>query len=451
MTEETPKTEDKPKATKPKPGSRAKLYMEIAAAIDGMHPGFPPFPASFHVVEPEPGVRLLLLADSNRVVSYVKNDALSVMILSYFNNSGKNRFVMTAAQSREATLTWMFNATPIAEPPAVCELSAPGLTFHRLPFDVPEDSFATPPLFEELLSRCSNNMALAAFIGSLFYPQADRQQYVWVHGEGENGKGAIAYVLQRLLGQSFHSENVPDMKYGPNQFWTSSFLSKRFVLFPDCTSPEFPQSGLFKSLTGGDVVRIEKKGRDAFSAELHCKFMFFSNEELIISSQKSDQRRAIFCHIEPIKEKTDGYYEKLWAEAPLIMRECLSVYRQACPTHGTIALEDDSLHLADMQDAEYINIFERCFNKIKDEHLLAKDRAFVSGSDMQSLLVLCGLKNPRDQNKCVSFFMRHYNIRKVQVDGSRVYVGLAKRELAVVSPYGFSTSKRRSDQLGSRK
>lgn len=234
--------DEQPAVKKPglKGSVKAKLYMEIAMAVSGGHPGLPPFPHKFHVVEPEDGVRLLVLEKPNRVACYCAQEGLAGAILRYCNRLGKSRFMLTFDDAKNAAKVWMHTVESIPEPAAVAELSDERLAFHRLPFDVPRETFDTPPLFEEFLSRCTNRLALAAFIGSLFEPDADRQQYVWIHGAGDNGKGSLAYVLKNVLGRSFHSETVPDPKRGPNSFWTSAFVGKRLVLFPECSNPQFP-------------------------------------------------------------------------------------------------------------------------------------------------------------------------------------------------------------------
>lgn len=435
------------KAAGHKKPDKAKLYMEVATAIDGLHPRLPAFTGKFHVVEPQPGARLLLKENDRREVQYCSIEALGGEILRYCNSViGKSRFLLTMTQAREAAQVWFNIKKAIPEPRGMAELSSTELAFHRLPFDLPPyDDLGVSPLFAEILSRCTNWKALTAFIGSLFDQRADRQQYLWVHGAGRNGKGALGNLLERTLGGSFHTDQVPDVRRGTSPFWTSSFLGKRLVLFPDCNSPQFPQSGLFKSMTGGDLTRIERKGKDAYSMRLNCKFMFFSNEELIISSQTADMRRAIYCHVDPITTVPDAaYYDKLWAEAPYILRDCIDVYNDLCPTHGAIPVEESLEHLTDLFDAKLDNFFHRYFVKTDDSSLAPDQRNFVSPGDMQSAFADAKIDNPREQNKYLDYFFRAYAVEKIDLGSTnsppfrRRYVGLKKIPgLILPSTYRF--------------
>ncbi len=419
---------------KPKSGSnKAKDYNEILAGLDGLNPKLPTFGHRFHVSEPQPGVRLLLKEGELQQVGLVGEDALAGPIMTYCNNRiGKPRLMVTMTQAREVARMWMHSSAPVAEPKPVAMLSEPGLTFHRLPFD--PDAGACP-VFTELLERCTNAKALMVFIGSLFDPDADRQQYVWLHGGGNNGKGSLARLLSRLLGPAYHSEVVPDAKRGVNQFWTASFLGKRLVAFPDCNSPQFPQGGLFKSLTGGDSIRIEKKNRDPFSVELNCKFLFLSNEQVVLSSQTSDMRRAIYCFVGPISSPPDPDYEKkLWAEAPQILWICQAAYRDWCGPGARIQVEGDIEELTALHDARFEDLFYRHFDKVQDDHLPMDSREYVTPVDLAGVFREQSITNSREQRKYIEFWERRFGVQGYRpphsVDGARPgrrYVGMRRK------------------------
>jgi hypothetical protein len=237
-----------------------------------------------------------------------------------------------------------------------------GLCFHRLPFDIIEKpSDRNHPLWDELMSRCSDPGALQAFIGSLFIPQSDRQQYLWLYGQGLNGKSTIIKFLDRCFGPAAFSTETPTKE---DKFWTYRLLGKRLVTFGDCADHEFPSSQKFKMLTGGDKIPIEPKGRQAFNAELMCKFVFGSNEKLYISGQKADVRRAIFCKIDPIKGDIDpDYLNRLWSEAPSILGECLMKYDHLCTTdHNPIPTDSQEIEcLIEQNETDLNYLFERYF------------------------------------------------------------------------------------------
>jgi hypothetical protein len=128
---------------------------------------------------------------------------------------------------------------------------------------------------------------------------------------------------------------------------------------PDCGNFKFPSAGLFKTLTGGDPITIEKKGQQAYTALLNCKFLFTSNELPSLSSEKSDKRRAIFCRMadgDRVVWSAD-FEDRLWAEGGAFLWHCLERYRALCPNHGPIPVDNKDL-------AEWVSILEEPFEQV---------------------------------------------------------------------------------------
>jgi hypothetical protein len=403
---------------------KVETYLEVILGINNTHPGLSQWPYKFHVYEPKSGVKELLLEGDNQVVSYVSKQALVSVIVSFFNSCGKRKLYLTHREAQEVANMWMSMIEPIQEPKAISFKSADGLTFHRLIFDLPEASFETAPLFEEFLSRCSNNIALCAFIGSLFDPQADRQQYIYLHGQGQNGKGALTFLLRNILGPSCHTDFVPK-ESRINNFWTYSFLGKRLVIFPECDQPSFPSSAFFKTLTGGDSIRIERKHGDAYSTELMCKFLFLSNEELTISGGMADLRRAIFCHVGPIKGNPDPqYYASLMLEAPRIIRECIDIYNNLCPNHGPIPVEEKAEAQSSIVDEKYISLFDKYFVTSENEN------DYVSASDVQLVFSSNKIFSTNICGKYLESWKNNMGIKKVRIKDTKRwgYSGMSKKD-----------------------
>lgn len=388
---------------------KVETYLEVIAAINGLHPGLPPWPHKFHVYEPETGIKELLLENHNRVVTHVNDNALTSAIVSYCNSSGKPKLYLTNRDAQEVARMWINMTTAIEKPIGVSFKSDPGLAFHRVDFDLPQNaSFDTPPLFEEFLTRCGNKIALCAFIGSLFDEKANKQQYLYIHGEGGNGKGALVSLLRRVLGPSSHGEVAP-AKNKINNFWTSTFIGKRLVVFNECDQPDFPASGFFKSLSGGDAIRIEKKNKEAYSTELNCKFIFLSNEELSISSSIADQRRAIFCKVEKIKTKEKAsYHDDLYAEAPKILRECIDIYKQVCPEGGSIPVETMADEQASVIDEKYYSMFDKHFKK--------SACGYVTASEIQLVFAQENINSTNLMGKYLQFWTNNLDLKRKQVN-----------------------------------
>jgi hypothetical protein len=268
---------------------------------------------------------------------------------------------LTAKDARESAVDWLACAEPMPMPRMVLFKDEDGLCFHRLPFNLDLDM--DTPLFDELMSRASDPMAIKCFIGSLFHENADQQQYMWLFGDGRNGKGTLQRFMEKLMGPAYITKVTPDKR--GDKFWTSTLIGKRLVGLPDCDNSEFPTTGLFKMLSGGDSVPIERKSKDGYSIKLNCKFVFSSNEKPQLTSQASDLRRAIYIELEPIGVEPDGEYEDyLWGEASGIVAKCLECYAEEVGVkHGEIPVNSEKLNeLVGENEEEWEGVFTDYFD-----------------------------------------------------------------------------------------
>lgn len=353
------------------PGGRerippAVLYRAIARAIgDDVQRELPAFPRRFHVVETAPGVRRVVEELGDLVVRDVNPEAVTNAIVGYAARdlAGRPGFTFDVRSSRNAMEYWRAIVDPVPEPPAVRWADEEGLTYSRLPWRLeaspPPD--AATPLFNELFGRITNAPALIEWIGSLFDQAADRQQYVWLFGQGQNGKGALLRFLAKVLGHAFRAKQPPSQT---DTHWTSGLIGARLVAFPDCNAYGFPATGLFKSLSGGDLVDINPKFERSYTAELSCKFLFLSNERPQLSSERADMRRAIYCEVAPIPLDPDPAYEAaLWAEGGHFLSRCIYNYRTHYPHGGPIKVET-----AELED--WVANVEERWEALAAEHLV---------------------------------------------------------------------------------
>jgi len=221
-------------------------------------------------------------------------------------------------------------------PPApILSKSQKGLCFMRLPFDyVQSGNLPIPYHFQEFCGRSNDPEVMKAFIGSLFVAESYRQQYLYIFGRGGDGKGTLFNLLEKMMGQTFTAEDVPE-KIAP--FWTSGLIGKRLCVFPDLEDPKFPFSSRFKKLTGDDAIRVEGKYKDKYTAKISTKFIMASNDQMKNLTERADERRALYIIMKPFTGAANpNYLEFLWSEAPSIYSQCIEAYRRECPNHGMI-------------------------------------------------------------------------------------------------------------------
>lgn len=316
-----------------------------------------------------------------------------------------------------------------------------GLCFERWPwtFEQVTCNFDAqcPPIYEELLCRVSNADAMCMFFGSLFDPASDRQQYLYIYGSGQNGKGSIARVFQKVLGRAFRSE-VPPSKNGGSQFWTSGLINVRLACFFDCNNNKFPRTGVFKSLTGGDPIRIERKNKQAYTTEIETKFMFLSNNLPDLSGEKADMRRAIYCQFLPTEVIPDPNYEtRLAKDALQFVQYCYNLYERTVsrPMLATIPVDNEELSMiVEENELEYSSVLDDYFEV---DH---ESSQYLTGKGFHAALEnLARVKNDRkylssnwigDFKKFIA--RRDVTIVRKRLNGKRivVYLGLSVKPSA---------------------
>lgn len=298
----------------------------------------------------EPPQRFAIWAreDYERVVVEIVDDEILVSdisaVCSMVTTVCRERFTESEIwQSTDRLISsavnfWFMSAIPIKNPPRYGWKGEPGIVIRRIPYERQE---GPTPTWDELMSRISNAEALQCFIGSVLVSESYVQQYVWLYGQGGEGKGELAKFLSYVLGHTHTSQQVPGLN---DRFWTWGIRHSRLVVFADCNNRSFVTSGLFKSLTGDDSVRVEVKGGRVLHQRIGAKYLFLSNEKPDLSSEVADRRRIIYCEASAHNSKHNRNYDKLlMKEGGHFLTKCLNLYLSRCPDHGPIEADHTAI------------------------------------------------------------------------------------------------------------
>lgn len=386
--------------------------------------------------------------DEDNVARLVSETYVITSITKYVNDQEwgyRNNFKPTFIDDVKSIFsTWCGLAPELSYyPKSVALKEDPSYCFYRLPW-----SLNTPAklegceLFSELLGRCNNSEALLAWIGSLFVPEAYRQQYVWMYGEGMNGKGTLMRLLYKALGHK--AAMFTEAPAGSDKFWASTLVGKRLIMFEDCNHYGFPMTGLFKTLTGNDTIRSELKGKDSVNVPFDGMFMFASNEVPAISSQKSDTRRCIFVEMQAIEKEPDPWYEaQLWQELPKFLAAAVAFYLEKCPERGMIKVDGAVTDELAATNEEWLDAFCQQ-NFIIDQgpaHLLEHERPFMTGIQLQWLFKEEHIDKRQERN-IRAYLKRKFSIyrpKTVRISSTKYqdrYVGIKiKKSGPYVSPH----------------
>lgn len=413
------------------------LYKALSEAIEtGRAPiGGGPFNDRFYACQPPHGPRVILEGIANNCVRIVPREVVGYSIAKW-SNEGAPGYNFLPRQLSGAVEYWLANAPSVPMPKPWAELSDPDLTFSRLPWDLDIDSETAPtPLFDEMLGRFSNSAAIRCFIGSLFYPESDRQQYLWIYGDGDNGKGALAWILKKALGESYASRDAAKAK--DSAWFTGGLIGKRLVVFPECNHFSFPMTAICKSVTGGDRVECERKYESSFDSELSCKLVFMSNEQPDLTSQKANLRRVIYSECETFKgEGNESYKGRLWEEARDFLIKCKKDYIQSYPNHGRIQCDTEAVEmLAESNECHFEKFFtdhfEPCPIVILENGGYDLTKGHAVPGEVMSAFKNARILNPREQHSYLRYANRRWGVKMVRVrvcEGVQrnVYMGMRR-------------------------
>lgn len=383
------------------------------------------FPRRFHVVRDGAGRPTILEELPGKVVRYVISATVVEAIRSYcaVQLAAVEGAGLTHPAADDCFKLWLSQVPPLEIPPAsVAELSEPVLTYRRFDFDAPVVRDASiPPNFASLTARWTKQDAVVAFLGSLFFREADRQQYLFLYGQGNDGKGALLRFLKRLFGDAYQTLGV---KTPADRFWDMKHFGKRIAGFVDLDDSSFLKSGAFKSLVGNDPVYFEEKGLMGFTAIPTCKVIIASNWKPNVSGSRSDLRRLIYSELPGVdietSDKDTSFESRLWDERKEIVTYCKSMYAEMCPNHSRIpcALAGD---IGRENDADDAALFSKYF--------LATPNARTKADIVSRALSESGIRSNQEKKRLKEVWSRLFNISFVHEQDANYYEGMELRPL----------------------
>ena len=206
--------------------------------------------------------------------------------------------------------------------------------------------------------------AFRAWIFGIFDPRNHGRQALWLQDRGYSGKSSVFRSLEKFIGR--HA--VGSISHGSlgNQFGYASVYGKRLVIYGDNKNPKLLHQEKIHSILGGDIVSIERKGIDPFSAPIHAKLLVASNVPPEVDLfARSEVTRILYIPLhEPPEESMLAYTkhrdgkvmrhkdgtpifvggnleEKLFPEIPAFLATCARDYAELCPNHTDIVLSSE--------------------------------------------------------------------------------------------------------------
>lgn len=119
-----------------------------------------------------------------------------------------------------------------------------------------------------------------------FYRSYPIQKAIMLIGTGANGKSVYLNLLRNLLGD----HNVVSQtlqRLSEDRFATAQLYQKNANIFADLETKALKNTGIFKSLTGGDYLTCDRKYKDPFDFLNYAKLLFSCNQ-MPSTSDESD-------------------------------------------------------------------------------------------------------------------------------------------------------------------
>lgn len=145
-------------------------------------------------------------------------------------------------------------------------------------------------------------------------------------GKGNTGKSQIKKIVEKIVGND--NISTTDLQQLNERFGTSSIYQKRVSGCNDMSYQRVADMSTFKSLTGGDQIMFEFKGRTPFFGTHKGVLWFNCNEMPLFGGDKGDwvyeRILPIYCGKPvPENERDPHLFEKMWKEKDTIIRIAL--------------------------------------------------------------------------------------------------------------------------------
>jgi hypothetical protein len=331
------------------------------------------FKRRFHVLEVERGVYRFLEQLPNQVMAYTTEQAVVNALIDFTaelpGDDDWKHYKLSASKIGSVVAYWLGlpEALFTQKIVPVLEKSQAGFCWHRLAVDAKEGPC---PLFDSFLRHVTTNQeAFLAFAGGTLDPEFRRQFYLWLRGDGGDGKGTFMRFMRHVY-QNAYAAMPSSTKALESQFLSSGIVGKRIAAFQDCHNPKLVQSEFVMQLTGGDPLRIEPKGKDAYTTDVDALVIVSSNFKPNFTNSPAHIRRAVICEMAP-REELDGdpqtYESRLWEEIPQILWKCKEAWRvMKLEKGGFVADHEAARDVADEAEQKFAYVFNKYFTPSKD-------------------------------------------------------------------------------------
>lgn len=209
---------------------------------------------------------------------------------------------------------------------------------------------ASPSVFDSFLNTLTDGdkevqRFLMQFIGAIISNVRGYRMKtaLFLVGAGNTGKSQLKSLVERLIGERNCSPcNLKDLE---ERFGTSTIYGKRLVGSSDMSFMTVKELKTFKSITGGDNVPVEFKGRDSFQYVYKGLVWFCTNQLPRFGGDRGDHvYDRIICvsckNVIPREKQDRQLLDKMYKEREAIVTAAVLAFKYMLDSGGSFDIPE---------------------------------------------------------------------------------------------------------------
>lgn len=274
------------------------------------------------------------------------------------------------------------------------------------------------PTWDNFLSRMDDKEAFAAWIYGVASQRYKGRQVLWLHGaHGEDGKSYVQKIIaDEIFPNVTAAMSNSALGEGASRFMQAEFENRALATWGDCNVATALLREDIKQLSAGregDAARVEKKNKQAYTAQLEAVLWINSNFRPIVTGDNYARSRLLYVNLAMLNEPKDVEIRKKFvAELPAFLAYGQQCYTERCKDNRKIEQNDVANEQIDdmviSSEAEYESILARYFN-IVTTATRSLEGTFTLTSDIPPILKREGLKTNIAQGYWYDWLAKRHN------------------------------------------
>lgn len=257
-------------------------------------------------------------------------------------------------------------------------------------FDLTDISEGATPVFDMLLSgvvECCRD-TLMAMVWATFYAKSHMQKYVWLHGEGGDGKSVFVRTMMEILGSDIASALTAETI--KSEFGLENVVGRRMLLIPDLKAGVSVKKAFIHNVTGGDPISVNRKNKPVITTVLDPILWITANNAPDVDfTMTNEARRLVYikfqqppmevlrkiCKLDedgnPVKD-SHGHYIKSFDMSSGLKKEWKHVLWKCKQAYDKLNFNDTELTVSDAEQAireancidDQANLWDRIIDKV---------------------------------------------------------------------------------------